>query len=136
MESFQRGPFFFSFFLFPGQSPGCSSLPTPETIIPSCSWSHKGGGAGDSSGWIWGLLSGTCRMCHTVGKQGAISEHQGRGCPSDSTVHWDGRSGPGRGQGTHHLIEGTAEAKDLSGSLLEDNLWGFLLSRSNHQGVF
>lgn len=39
-------------------------------------------------------------------------------------------------QGSHRLIEGTAEGKDLSGSLLEDNLWGFLLLRSNHQRVF
>lgn len=51
------------------------------------------------SGQSWGLLSGACRMGHTGGKQGDISEHQGRGCPSDSTVQWDGHSGLGRGWG-------------------------------------
>lgn len=30
MESFQWGPFFFSFFLFPGQMTGCLSPPTPK----------------------------------------------------------------------------------------------------------
>lgn len=35
MESFQRGPFFFSFFLYPGQIPCCSSPPTPESITRS-----------------------------------------------------------------------------------------------------
>lgn len=63
MESFQKGPFFFSFFLVPPTDPVCCSPPTPEPrgtfTALGTPRGYKGRGAQGGRGQCRGLLWGT-----------------------------------------------------------------------------
>ena len=121
MESFQRGPFFFSFFLIPPTDP-LFAAPIPHLSPGARSQLWRTPGGGGSPRWprpVQGAALGYRRKVEC-----GTSNHQGRRCPSNSVG--SGRAiQAGRGgvePGIYHVTRGKAAAEDLSGGQAEYKL--------------
>lgn len=137
MESFQRGPFFFSFFLFPGQMPCHSSPPTPESITRSRllgprqepnwgNWMQPRPERGAAFGCVPNVGGATRRGCRShlrpSGERLSVPW-----CSAMAIWGWAG----GRGHSAY-LKSQLRLRNPRGGGRPESKLWGFLMPHSKN----